>query len=348
MKERGLGRGAVVHRRAAPWPFPDSERGFMHATGDWCSASCRISLDSLVELVPDSQGCQQRAGLLFSPDQRPPTSPRQDHQSGVRARCPTSSGYVRSLLRRATTVTAPLTCATPVLNHRSAKLTPAWCRLLTARPQTAARHDEKSQVASHSGWEQPSPCRGPSCSSPLLPLPPPLLGRSWRQHSRQRSLSSSTPCPGTRCAVAMSVEWTATPASAFGLREMAHVFFSRRNDESLGGKRAQVRRADCKGPDSRQVRQVAANGNSAHPTAARRSSRDRANARAVAQDRRAPSLARTASQDARQTLHFGFANWLTKDRASSDHRPPTSAANTTSLARSWDEEISGYVRCSKR
>ena len=27
VNERGWGRGAVVHRRAAPWPFPDRERG---------------------------------------------------------------------------------------------------------------------------------------------------------------------------------------------------------------------------------------------------------------------------------------------------------------------------------
>ena len=77
-----------------------------------------------------------------------------------------------------------------VLNHRNAGLTPA-CRLQTARHRTEAVRQRRSQVcASHSGSERPSPCRGPSCSSPLLLS---LRGTSWRHHSRQRSLSSPPP-----------------------------------------------------------------------------------------------------------------------------------------------------------
>ena len=59
--------------------------------------------------------------LLVSPDQRPPTSPAST-TSCVRARCPTSSGYVRSFLRRATATAAPSTCAT------LARADPSQCR----------------------------------------------------------------------------------------------------------------------------------------------------------------------------------------------------------------------------
>ena len=88
----------------------------------------------------------------------------------------------------------PSTCAT------LARVDPSQCRTDTSvvsmancAPPNRGSPQRRSQVcASHSFSAQPSPCRGPSCSSPLLL---PLRGRSWRQHSRQRSLSSPTPLP---------------------------------------------------------------------------------------------------------------------------------------------------------
>ena len=89
------------------------------------------------------------------------------------------------------------------------------------------------------------------------------------------------------------------------------------------------------------------------PIAVRRSKRDKANALAAAQDSIAPHLSRqTCSTLLRETngsaLDLALANWLMKDRVSSDHRPPTSPARTTKRARRWEATSSGYALSFRR
>ena len=82
------------------------------------------------------------------------------------------------------------------------------------------------------------------------------------------------------------------------------------------------------------------------PTPGLRSSSESANARALAQasmdDHRCCHACRARSTRTRGTERaLALANWLTKARASSDQRPPTSAARTTRRVRPWWPESSG-------
>ena len=156
--------------------------------------------------------------LLVSPDQRPPTSPARTtsrvralpNEFGVRAFFSWSGNHSRR-----TVDVQPLLRA---LNHRSARLTPAWC------PPSATISSLRQSFGLGAARS--------SCSSPLLL---PLRGRSWRRHSRQRSLSSPAHCPSTRSAVvATRVEWTATTASAFGQKQREKETAKEQRAEQMG------------------------------------------------------------------------------------------------------------------
>ena len=98
-------RGNAAKARAALHARMEAHRN-LHA----CSTRARRIRGSDLAFAR----ARSRRKIWVSLDQRPPTSPART-TNRARARGPTSSGYVRSFLRRARVRTAPSICAAPGL-----------------------------------------------------------------------------------------------------------------------------------------------------------------------------------------------------------------------------------------